>query len=130
MRNSTAGFVILTLLLILVTGFSVVGTVRGQEDTLAIEEEHFYRKQEEILLEDTREALKQLGFSNSGVTLNRVVDAEGDRTYTFTIHHSRIDSMTDSGRRELASRLETLTEEFPVAVPGGKCTFLYEFLIL
>ena len=31
--------------------------------------------------------LEERGFRNSGVTLTRVVDSEGNRSYTFPIHH-------------------------------------------
>ncbi|MCM1099848.1 MAG: hypothetical protein NC079_05215 [Clostridium sp.] len=111
--------------------------VAGQQDSAAREggaadrdTERRYREWEEELLSDTKILLTAGGFRNSGVTLNRIVDAEGHRTYTFTIHHRHIDRMTEEERQSLAGELGALTEGFGAEDPDGSCEFLYDFLIL
>ena len=127
MKNST--FFIVTAILVSIIGFCVAITVQGQTGNSASEKEAYYRAMEEQLLVDTKAYLADQGYSNSGVTLNRIVDAEGKREYTFTIHHSRIDKMDEAKRVDLQEQfaadnpvqhLDTFTD----------CTFNYEFLIL
>ena len=123
----------LILALVGVFLFCTADTVRGQEALDVKEREAFYRAQEEQLLRQTRCLLREQGFGDSGVTLNRVVERE-ERIYTFTIHHRRLDDMEEGKRRETVAALEedlrTLTVEFPGAAEGANCVFVYEFMIL
>lgn len=127
MKNVT--FFIATAVLVCIIGFCVAITVQGQTNNSVSEQESYYRAMEEQLLVDTKAYLADQGYSNSGVTLNRIVDAEGKREYTFMIHHSRIDKMDEAQRVDLQEQfaadnsvqyLDTFTD----------CTFNYEFLIL
>ena len=71
----------------------------------------------------SKEELNEMGFRNSGVTLTRVVDAEGNREYTFTIHHGKIDRMSEEERMALAAALmQSIT-------PVESCSFTHEFLM-
>ena len=121
--NSTIVFVAVTAFLVAVIAFCVAGTVISQSDIGAQEMENYYRAQEKELLEETKEYLNELGYQNSGVTLTRVVDAEGNREYTFTIHHHKIDKMSEEERVELAQTLAC------IAVIDENCTFFHEFLL-
>lgn len=128
MKNST--FAIITTLLVCIIAFCIVGTVKGQEADSNAETEAFYRELEGQILDDVRAYLTQEGFYNSGVTLNRIVDAEGKREYTFTIHHSRIDKMSDAERRDLALELSTRESAVLEADIFTNCSFCYDFLVL
>lgn len=119
---STIAFAAATLALVAVILFSVAGTVLSQSDIGAQELENYYRAQEKELLEETREYLAASGFQDSGVTLTKVVDAEGKREYTFTIHHRKIDKMSGEERRKLVEALSEL------ASIDENCTFSHEFL--
>ena len=130
MRRTGGGFIVFTIALVCVIAFLAVGTVKGQEDFQRIEKEMWYSAREAELLADTREYLSDAGFLNSGVTLNRTVDEVGARSYTFTIHHRRIDSMDEAGRQKLCGELSALTESFIKVSQGDSCTFAYKFLTL
>ena len=120
--QSNITFVFVTVLFVMISAFCIGQTVSGKEDGEAKEQEAFYREQEKKLLADTRAFLNQEGYYNSGVTLTRVVDSDGSREYTITIHHSRIDRMDDFEKQELKKALEEL-----VFVSKG-CSFCHTFL--
>lgn len=118
-----AVFAVTTIVLIVIIAFCVTGTVISQSDMGAQELENYYRAQEKELLQETKDRLTDMGFKNSGVTLTRVVDEEGNREYTFTIHHGNIDKMNETEREELA---DTLLAEAKI---DENCTFYHEFLL-
>lgn len=84
--------------------------------------EEDYREKEEQLCQGVRELLAEEGFGNSGVMLTRVVDAQGNREYTVTIHHRGISRMDEAGRAELLEKLSELAFE------EEGCSFSQEFL--
>lgn len=118
------------VLMIMVIGFSVKSTVRGQEQVAIAAKEQFYREQEKILLHKTEDLLTRMGYCHCGITLNRVVEGETERTYTFTIHHRKIDQMEEEELGQLKETLKALTEGFPCAVQEDSCKFCYQFLKL
>ncbi len=123
-------FVLTIAILISLTGIGVAGTVRAQEKPEIAEKEQFYREQERQLLKCTGEQMERMGFYHCGITLNRVVERETERKYTFTIHHKKIDRMDAKEKENLAEELEKLAEDFGVAEPGDVCTFQYAFFTL
>lgn len=128
MRKTDVGFIAMTLALICIIVFCASCTVRGQENLQNPEKECRYKEREAKLLSDTREYLAGQGFYNSGVTLNRVVDEDGSRAYTFTVHHNQIDRMTEQERAGLKTQLDILTEDFRGMTPEETCTFQFVFL--
>ena len=74
------------------------------------------------LTKETREFLTEEGFLNSGVMLTKVVDADGSREYTLTVHHGRIDEMTEEEREILLEKMEQLV------FAGEGVSFFHEFL--
>ena len=119
----TITFATATIALVAVIAFSIAGTVISQTDIGEQEQEAYYRAQEKELLEETKAYLTELGYKNSGVTLTRVVDASGRREYTFTIHHGKIDRMSEVEREELAKDLGKR------ASIDENCIFFHEFLL-
>lgn len=116
-------FIVTTAFLVAISAFCITTTVLSQSNIGEQELENYYREQEKELLCQTKQQLKDLGYTNCGVTLTRVVDEEGNREYTFTIHHGKIDKMSMEERDALAAELAcdiTLTE---------KCSFYHEFLM-
>lgn len=122
--RSRSGFLMGTFLLVLVSAFCVTGTVISQSRIGERELENYYREQERQLVRDTRAFLEEAGYRNSGVMLTKVMEADGSRVYTLTVHHGRIDAMEDQAR-------ETLREELSAYdFPAENCTFCHEFLII
>lgn len=122
-RTGGLGFAAATLLLVMVAALSFVGTAICRAGSGREEQENLYREMEEQLIRDTREYLDLQGFPNSGVMLNRVVEADGSREYTLTVHHRTIDRMTEQERAELSAALTEFEFEDDVS------RFWYEFLI-
>jgi len=128
MKNTT--FVIVTAILVCIIAFLIAGTVKGQESGANVETESYYKEKEAQLLDEMKEYLSKEGFYNSGVTLNRVVEADGNREYTFTIHHNRIDKMSDADRQNLAIELSNRNVSVLCNDAFVNCRFQYDFLIL
>lgn len=108
-RAGSLGFWAVTVVLIIVTAFCCAGTVISRTGFSERELEGYYCERERQLVEETREYLGQQGYRNSGVTLTRVVDADGAREYTLSIHHSRIAGLSREEQDELADRLQEIT---------------------
>lgn len=123
MKNSkNLKWILTTIVLILVTAFSIAGTVISKNDFKAGELEQYYLQKEKQLTEDVRDFLNQKGYRNSGVTVTRVLEANGNREYTVTVHHGDIDRMTEGERTVLAGEMGNLTFE------DEHCTFSMNFL--
>lgn len=123
MKNSkNLKWILTTIVLILVTAFSIAGTVISKTDFKTGELEQYYLQKEKQLTEDVRDFLNQKGYRNSGVTVTRVVEANGNREYTVTVHHGDIDRMTEGERTVLAGEMGNLTFE------DEHCTFSMNFL--
>lgn len=130
MKKYSRNLILWTVILCSIIVVCVGGSVKGSEELKVSQKEQYYREQEEILLQETKNLLHELGFRNSGVTLNRITRTAGDREYTFTIHHDRIDRMDGEQRSALVQRLSEGTKAFLKAEDTDKCIFRYEFLIL
>lgn len=130
MKRENIAFTLVTAFLVCFIVFCVAGTVKGQETGSNAELEAYYKELENRLLEDTKTYLTEEGFHNSGVTLNRIVDSDGKREYTFTIHHNRIDRMSEAERQKLASKLTTRKVAVLKDDTLANCTFRYDFFIM
>lgn len=117
------GFGVLTICLILISAFCVTGTVISQSNPGQAELENYYREKEKELVKETKEYLNEAGYANSGVTLTRVVDGDGNREYTVTVHHGKIDKMDELARESLKEELSVL------AFSAENCSFCHEFLV-
>ena len=122
-KYRTIGFLVLTVCLVFITGFCITGTVISQSGIGEREMENYYREQERKLVRETWDYLNRAGFQNSGITLNRVVDEDGSREYTMTIHHGKIDKMDENSRKTLKEDLS----KFIIA--EDNCNFCHEFLV-
>ena len=119
----TMGFWVLTLCLVLVSAFFITGTVMSGNNPDEQQLELYYREREQQLVRDTRDYLNQSGFRNSGVTLTRVVEEDGMREYTITVHHDKIHGMNETEREILKTELATLV------FVEDSCSFSHEFLV-
>lgn len=123
-RGEGVLFMVATMVLVLIIACCVAGTVYSRNGISRAEEESFYMEKEQELLRETRSYLSAKGYDNSGVNITRVLNEEGVREYTITIHHGRIDKMEEEKRAELAGELTNLT------FSAENCSFSHEFLVL
>ena len=114
-------FYITTVLLILTIVFCIGSTVKSESgnETQRIEN----RVREQQLLMQVKQYLNENGYRNSGVTLTYVMDESGKCDYTFTIHHNRINAMSEEERDDFRTELSQIC-----AVSEGT-TISYEYLL-
>lgn len=122
-RTGTAGYAAVTVLLVLITALFFGMTVRSETDDAARRNERYYREKERELTGEIRAFLESRGLKDSGVMLTRVVEEDGSRAYTVTVHHGRIDEMEDAERDELLRCLAELDFE------EEGCSFAHKFLL-
>ncbi len=122
-RMSRSGYAAVIMVLTLFACWCCVGTVMSRSDLSAAEMEGYYQEKEKGLVEEARAFLSGEGYIYSGVMLTRVVTAEGNREYTLTVHHGKIDKLDDEGRQMLMEGLEGIVFE------DENCSFRHEFLI-
>lgn len=118
---SNVAFYVVTFVLILIIALCAGGTVRSESRDEAQRVEN--RVQEQQLMADVRCYLKENGYSNSGVTLTYVTDEDGSPEYTFTIHHNRINDMSEEEREALSAEL------MQACNASGSCSISYEYLL-
>ena len=118
---SNVAFYVVTVVLILIIVLCVGGTARSESRDEAQRVEN--RVQEQQLLMDVRQYLKDNGYTNSGVTLTYVTDADGDPEYTFTIHHKRINDMSEEEREAFSAQL------MQACNASGSYSISYEYLL-
>lgn len=111
-----------SIILIMVTAFCISGTVVSQEKNGQQIETKYYREMEKEYVSAVRSLLAQKGYQNSGVTMTEVVEADGSRSYTVTIHHKGIDALSDTGKQELLKECDTLL------FPDESCNISHKFL--
>ena len=108
-RAGSLRFWAVTIILVIVTAFCCAGTVMGRTDCSEREPENYYRERERQLVEGAREYLGEQGYENSGVMLTRVVDADGSREYTLSVHHGWITALSEEKQGQLADGLQEIT---------------------
>ena len=54
-----------------------------------------------------RDYMNENGYINAGIMVTRVVDAEGNRTYTVKLHHDKLDRLNEE---ELAAVMQEVSE--------------------
>jgi len=80
------------MILVLVLGFGMSALAVSTEGKLPGREE--YQQMEAQYTESIRGILLEKGCKNAGITLTYIVDSEGKREYTVTIHHRKLEKMT------------------------------------
>lgn len=113
---------IITIVLALVIAFCISGTVIGQNKGDARAEEQYYRVAEQEYMQEIRNLLEEKGYCNSGVTMNRVIEEDGTREYIVTIHHRRIENLSDEQKNALVTECQS------IGFPVENCSFCHEFL--
>ena len=110
MRNSAKNitFILVTIMLILISVFFITKTVEGSVDINTAEKERYFMELEEEYISEIRTYLNEQGFTNSGVTLTRVVDEEGSREYQVMLHHKYLEKLSNEERAALFETIEAM----------------------
>lgn len=93
---------IVTAVMIII--FSSIVVRSAQADTAM---EKYYAQLECEYKHSVRDYMDRNGYVNAGITVTRVVDAEGNRTYTVKLHHNRLDKLDED---ELAGLVYEVSE--------------------
>lgn len=108
--------------LILIIAFCITETVISQSNEARCIEEKYYDEMEEAYLAELKQLLTGEGYRNSGVTMTRVIDEEGARSYTISIHHKLISKLSLEEQKQLSDMLSEIT------FPDTECAFCHKFL--
>ncbi len=110
MRRKTGSLKIMaaTILPVLAAAFFFSATVKSMTEPDIAEAEGYYREREEILVREVRSFLDASGYKNSGVMLTRIVDADGSRSYTLSVHHADLEKAQDGESAVLLSGISEL----------------------
>ncbi len=107
----------LAALEIVMAALFITGSIGSQAVDTLKDQEEYYEQLEREYTGQVRSFLARQGYRNSGVTLSRVVDSEGQRSYTILVHHSAMDQLEDEKLAELLGQVENMG----FYVPG--CSF-------
>ena len=113
---------IITALLVLIAAMGISATVISQDKGMSKVEQQYYKEMEKEYVKDLRALLANKGYSNSGVTMNRVINEDGSMEYLVTIHHKRISKLDNTDRQKLVAECNE------IAFPMENCNFYHEFL--
>lgn len=118
---SNIAFYSTTAVLILIIVLCIGATVKSEsrDETQRMEN----RVQEQQLRNDLRQYLNENGCRNSGVTLTYAVEEDGSLNYTFTIHHKKINGMSETERKALSGELAQACNA------AGNYSVSYEYLL-
>ena len=118
---SNIAFYSTTAVLILIIVLCIGATVKSEsrDETQRMEN----RVQEQQLRNDLRQYLNENGCRNSGVTLTYAVEEDGSLNYTFTIHHKKINGMSETEREALRGELAQACNA------AGNYSVSYEYLL-
>ena len=117
--KKTVGFLVGTIFLMLTIFLLATQTVQSSECHNRKETEAFYQALEKEYLADIKGYLNTEGLVNSGVMITRIVEEDGSRVYTVTIHHRRLDKFSEEEKAELIEELRML------AFWDENCSFTY-----
>lgn len=102
------GFIFFTTILVLITALSIAGTVQSKERDRFDLNNPLIKEEEKSCVEQVKKVLEEHKCKNSGVTITKTIDIQGMRQYQVTIHHDKINKMTDTEKRELCQDLEEI----------------------
>lgn len=103
-----AVFVMVTVFLILILWLFVSETVMSQtEGNITVDEEAFVELEKDYVV-TVRSYLDEKGYRNSGVSLTRVMDESGERSYEMVLHHKNLYKLSDEEQEIMLGEIETM----------------------
>lgn len=116
------GIAAVTVLLVMIGTLFLSMAVLSQSREAVREQKEYYKALEQEYIKRMRDFLEEQGYTNSGITMNRVIEEDGTLQYTVTIHHRRIEQLDDRRREELLSKCQE------IKFPEQDCSFCHKFL--
>lgn len=101
-------FIATTLILCMISCFFIVGTVQSQTKEEQHMDQKFYDEMESTYLKEMRQLLKEHDCIDSGITMTKVMEADGTRDYQVLIHNKRIDRMDEGAKEALKEALASI----------------------
>ncbi len=95
-------------ILVMAAAIWISGSIKSQAADTLKAQEVYYEQLEREYIGQVRCFLSERGYRNSGVTLGRIVDNEGHRSYTVLIHHSAMDILTQEQLADLLKQVENM----------------------
>lgn len=92
---------------------SIVGAVKSHAADMQEAHEAYYEQLEREYVGQVRQFFTQQGYRYSGVTLSRIVNEEGLRSYRISVHHSGLDRLEDEALSELLGQVEDMGFHLP-----------------
>ncbi len=114
--------IIFTVILVLTIALCISATAISQAKNDHRAETEYYRDMEQEYVRELRSFLGENGYRNSGVTMTEVVETDGSRNYTVTIHHQRMKNLSMQEKEALLTSCKEL--EFV----DGTCSISHKFL--
>lgn len=115
-------FFVTTIVLVIVIVFCVAGTVKGKNNAEERVEKHYLASVEKEYRQEVKEILQKEGYKQSGITMTRVIQENGNIDYTVKIHHKKLGKLSKLQKEELQKELNRI--DFAVE----SVSFCHEFL--
>lgn len=110
------------IMLAMTAAICIAGSIKSQAADTLRAREIYYEQLEREYIGQVRSFLAEQGYRNSGVTLNRIVDGEGQRSYKVLVYHGAIVRLEEEALTELLEQVRDLGFH----VPG--CSFTAQLL--
>ncbi len=105
LKRKNVLMVMMMIAAMIVICFCITGTVYSKEKQSRKEQEQYYRSVEAAYLSEVREWLGENGYENSGVTMTKVIEEDGSREYTLSVHHHKISNLEEGEQTSLKNEL-------------------------
>lgn len=101
------------IVLAMAAAMCVIGGVESQAADTQAAQEAYYQQLEREYIGRVRDFLERQGYRSSGVTLNRVVDSDGRRSYKVLVYHGALYRLEEEAQAEVLERIEGLGFQEP-----------------
>ena len=102
--------VLFLLTLLIVIASCIIGTINVRANRKQAMTDASYTEFERRYRNDIREYLNGEGFKNAGITLTKVIDTDGKRTYTLEVHHKSFSKLDDDTKAEIINKLAEMAD--------------------
>ena len=106
---------LLTAVMILIFGIGMTAKAASFKEEKSGFSKEQYCIMEEEYVNEVKLILLEKGCKNAGITLTYITDIEGNRDYTVTVHHNRLDKMEVQELKLLEARLQESAQNLLLA---------------
>ena len=100
-------YIVLTVALILVVSLFHGMKASGEEDVESTRSA-YYHEMEEVFYDVLTVTLTNDGYTNAGINISSIINADGTREYKVMIHHDVLTRMDDDEKNEFIAELSNL----------------------